>query len=367
MRYGTPIPLLVVLVTLLSGCHPGLTVTRLGPPGVNYESVPPDSVFLFRGKDRVLVGYRPIARLETSSIYELGGGEYLDEAEWMLLDKAAKLGAHGIIQEGPTEATAIRFTGGDARDMAADQVADPAGIKAEEKAAVKAAVLAEAAAPVRVDPASRVPAGPEPWRHTLRFPREVKTLFLAPLAVPQDLPVPDSVLAVTAETLYAELEAAGYRLVEEVEVADAVLFPDIEPVEARFVGDRAEWDGVSRKVGETRSTGAKVVSGFLNLLVHGESNRSDEDEPDDPAGWVWAISLVVSMENSIGALLYSGRGGIELLEKADFEGGIYIGDPGPEEYEVEEVAEEQLFTRTGRWRRAVGIALAGLGRGGGGS
>jgi hypothetical protein len=66
------------------------------------------------------------------------------------------------------------------------------------------------------------------------------------------------------------------------------------------------------------------------------------------------------MENSIGANLYSGRGGIELLEKADFEGGIYIGDPGPEEYELEEVPEEKLFTRTGRWRRAVGIALEGL-------
>ena len=36
--------------------------------------------------------------------------------------------------------------------------------------------------------------------------------------------------------------------------------------------------------------------------------------------------------------------------------------PVPLDYEIEEVADEDLFTRTGRWRRAVGIALAGLQR-----
>jgi len=171
----------------------------------------------------------------------------------------------------------------------------------------------------------------------------------------------------TAE-LHAELQAAGFDVfplndsIYDAMDFDAVLYPDVEPVEAHFYGDRARWDGVSGKVGETRSTGAKVVSGILNLLIRGESNTDDEYHEFDntPEGWVWALSLVVTMENSIGANIYTGRGGIELLEKADFEGGIYIGDPGPEGYEIEEVTEEKLFTRTGRWRRAVGLALEGL-------
>jgi hypothetical protein len=141
--------------------------------------------------------------------------------------------------------------------------------------------------------------------------------------------------------------------------ADCVLFPDLQGVLASFEGDEARWDGASQKVGETRSTGAKIVSWFLNALIGGEDDSEEEGTPD-PEGDVWALSLTVGIENVIGARVYEGRGGIELLEGADFAGGIYFGDPGPEDYEVEEIPAEKLFQRPGRIRRAVRLALEGL-------
>ena len=144
--------------------------------------------------------------------------------------------------------------------------------------------------------------------------------------------------------------------------ADGFLLPDIEGVEAYFDGDRAEWDGVEQKVGERRGTGAKIISGILNLFRKGEHDFSEEDTT--PYGSVWALSLVVRIENAIGAQVYLGRGGLELLEKADFEGGIWFGDPIPEQYEIQEVPDEELFQKRNRISRSVRIALSPLRRGG---
>ena len=109
-------------------------------------------------------------------------------------------------------------------------------------------------------------------------------------------------------------------------------------------------------MGETRSTGAKVVSTIANLLIRGE----DDGEEAEPTGRVSALSLVIEFENDIGAHLYTGRGGIELIEEADFEGGIYIGEKEPEEYEIIEVPDEFLFQKQSRLQRAVRIAFEPL-------
>ena len=151
------------------------------------------------------------------------------------------------------------------------------------------------------------------------------------------------------------------RLIEEQGV-EGFLVPQLQWTEAFFEGDKASWDGVEQKVGKTRSLGARVTSGILNALIRGE-DASDESEPP-PEGSVWALSLVVHIENTLGALLFTGRGGFELMEKADFEGGIWVGDPEPEEYEIVEVPAEKRFQRRGRILRAVRIALSPLRRGG---
>jgi hypothetical protein len=148
-------------------------------------------------------------------------------------------------------------------------------------------------------------------------------------------------------------------LMEDQGVA-GFLYPDIVGVRAYFVGDEAVWDGVKQKVGRTRSTGAKIVSGIANLLIRGEEDFEDLD----PEGSVAALSLVVKVQNSIGAHLFTGRGGIELLEGADFEGGVYIGEKEPEDYEIVEVPNEVLFQKRSRLQRAVRIALEPLLRGG---
>jgi hypothetical protein len=43
------------------------------------------------------------------------------------------------------------------------------------------------------------------------------------------------------------------------------------------------------------------------------------------------------------------------IEGADFAGGIYFGDPGPEDYEVIEVPDEALFQKRSRLEQAVRI------------
>jgi hypothetical protein len=237
-----------------------------------------------------------------------------------------------------------------------------------------------------------------------RFPREIGALAVAPLSVPEDITLPDSVLEAFVHDLHQELLGAGFsplppetyesisperteemkrrldprsgsemvgsansgdrsvrrRLVEEYGV-EGFLVPQLQWIEAYFEDDEASWDGVEQKVGKTRSLGARVTSGILNALIRGE-DASDESEPP-PEGSVWALSLVVQIENTLGALLFTGRGGFELMEKADFEGGIWIGDPEPEEYEIIEVPAEKRFQRRGRILRAVRTALSPLRRG----
>ena len=153
-----------------------------------------------------------------------------------------------------------------------------------------------------------------------------------------------------------KVEERVLHILEREHGAHGFLFPDMIGVEAWFDGDEARWDGIRQQVGETRSTGAKIVSSLLNIFIRGDGTQSDMD----PSGGVTALSLEVRIENAIGAHLYTGRGGIELIQEAEFEGGIYIGEQEPEEYEVIKVPDEALFQKRSRLERAVRIALEPL-------
>lgn len=355
---------------LLCACsHSRMMVTRIGPAGPEVTAVSPESVFVFTGEDRVLPKYRPIAHLSV----EPGrwGTTLRDVAslEEGFRRESGKLGADAIIL-GELGGSAFQDLGGEG-------------------------FWGTATAIRFLEP------GPRQGKPAARGPRDLRTIAVVPIAAPKDLPVPDSIDAAFIQDISEKLRAAGFFLLP-VEVFDSVwaaaepkvegvpdpvaalkdqdpvrsrehrtmrvlveehgvdgfVFPSIQHVEARFVGDKASWDGVSQKVGETRSIGARIVSGILNLIVNGDQDLTDNETTAE--GSVWALSLAVQIENAFGARLYFGRGGIELLEEADFEGGIWIGDPEPEEYQVVEVPAEEIFTRRRRIDRAVRIALQPL-------
>ncbi|MBT8397355.1 MAG: hypothetical protein HKO65_13075 [Gemmatimonadetes bacterium] len=378
------------IALLMAGCGLSPEVVMLGPPGKEYEAVPPQDVWVFSGQERVLVKHQPLARISVKESVWDEGGTFEEDILYQLRYEAGKVGAQGIVLGenehqsggGPLDlpipvwsATAIRFVG------------------EEQESAASAA----------------------------RSAKEVGTIAVAPLAIPEDIPVHDSIVDGFIQDIFSELEGAGFHLLPfetwesirsdvdpeptESEMAerragqppvppkasgvidpktglkatlsgdasekrvvlalaqeyavDAFLFPDIVGAQAYFEGDEARWDGIKQKVGDTRSTGAKILSGIANLILRGE----DDFQEPDPEGWVWALSLAVTVENAIGARVYYGRGGIELLEGADFAGGVYFGDPGPEDYEVIEVPDKALFQKRSRLQRAVKLALESLLRG----
>jgi hypothetical protein len=241
----------------------------------------------------------------------------------------------------------------------------------------------------------------ETIRSVARHPRDMNALVLAPMALPVDLPVEDSVVAALFGLLEERLQVNGFPVLP-VEVYDSVrqeldsealdpadpvfsqkeidwaraldrrilpvlrdklgidgyIFTEVQVVEASFEGNEASWDGVTQKVGKTRSFGARLFSGILNAILFNKDEIETEAPP--PTGSLWALSLEVRIENNLGATVFIGRGGIELLEKADFEGGIWIGDPQTEDWTPVEVSPEQRLTKEQRIERAVRIALKGL-------
>jgi hypothetical protein len=365
MRLSFPTCLVFALIAL--GCKSKTEIVPLGPPGQHFEPVAPESVFVFSSENRVRIKHQPLARISVGFNYGNASDESARRVEEALRKRAGKLGAHGIVLGSDEEVSEeVGWSGMPAGAATAIRFLDPdrlEGIEAVHSAA------------------------------------ELRTVVIAPLAVPEDLEVPDSIASGFTRDIHEHLLAAGFdplpldtwdwawervtggaesamdslaaaklndpastveqrvlRILEEEYGVDGFLFPDMVGVQARFDGDEARWDGIRQKVGETRSTGAKILSGLLNLFVRG---KGTEDVPD-PSGRVTALSLEIRIENTIGARLYSARGGIELIEGADFEGGIYIGEPEPEEYEVVEVPDEALFQKRSRLERAVRIALEPL-------
>ena len=328
---------------------------------------------VFDRSEDVLVDYERIALLSADFSWRVSSGPEQNRSNLILAlrEKAADLGSDAIILEEITgqrhwegwtikeayaNATAIRF--GEAGSMQRMEVA--------------------------------------------RSPENKRVIVVAPLTVIGYIPVPDSVSAGFTRDICDELRIAGFEavsaavydsvwaesvlevrdpfdpvtgvrhadragfvhrrtfrtLIEEYG-ADGILYPEIQMVDVAFKGTKAEWDGVSQKiVFAERSTGEK----FVDIVLHNTltENRSQA------TGALGAVSLAVQIENTVGAIIYTKRGGIELLEGL---GKLQLtifqsGDPGRGTRQTVVFPPEQIFKNPERNREAVRVVLEPLRRGG---
>lgn len=195
----------------------------------------------------------------------------------------------------------------------------------------------------------------------------LKTIAVAPVALPGDLEDPEPVRALFSSAIAAKLKNAGFAVVpatdagpvieqktkdaggvfdpttgkaDEAKVkalnaaighelkarfnADAVLVPSIRVVNAALSHDQAHWDGASEGAGK---------GGFWKAMVRTHS------------GSIRALSLVVILADPDGQLLYAKGGGIQVL------GNVTMGG------EIERRPRSELFVDGDRNENAVHIAL----------
>ena len=223
---------------------------------------------------------------------------------------------------------------------------------------------------------------------------DIRAIVVAPATPTNELPVPESVTAGFTQDICDGLRAAGWNvlptelydsiwtenlpkggglidplttlkyddraglvhrrtirtLIEEYG-ADGFLYPEIQIIEAEFKGNEAEWDGVSQEsVVDESSTVVKVAFAILSVL-----SNDDVDAFNQTRGSLKAVSLAVRIENTFGAMVYTKRGGIELLE------GV---DSRPDPWRAVTFPLDQIFNNPERNREAVRLALEPLRRGG---
>jgi len=206
-----------------------------------------------------------------------------------------------------------------------------------------------------------------------RVPREqfyggLKTIALAPIWTPKELVVPDSVKAKFESLLAAELRGAGFTVIAseqeqalwnsmtdsvggfydpktgEVDTVksrivwdkvysrlrtnfgvDAIMYPSILIVLAKFNNGKAEWDGTSEGVQKGK------FWTFLSGTSHSGTTR--------------ALSISITLKDSNFVTLYLNAGGIQALDKVGPFGGF------------EPVSQEELFAKEERNVKAVRLAL----------
>ena len=127
------------------------------------------------------------------------------------------------------------------------------------------------------------------------------------------------------------------RLVELYDPA-AILYPEIWIVGAPFSEGVARWDGTS-----------EALVGLGTRLLHAVGAAFSGSESHLPAGTLDALSLVVFVESIEGEELYSGSGGLRVVEKVG-------GDPE----EGAPVPPQTWFADRVRNRKAVELALGPL-------
>ncbi|KPJ86720.1 MAG: hypothetical protein AMS18_15330 [Gemmatimonas sp. SG8_17] len=205
---------------------------------------------------------------------------------------------------------------------------------------------------------------PVPTTHRFVAPREqvyakIDRIALTPVTLGEGAEVPEAVLLELDSLIAAKVQDAGFetvpavvhaeiwaRIVEELgglyspytgvfdeerfrtaveqlrnELReefnpDALLYPEIQVVEAEADYSQAKWDGASQSVGGS-------VGGVF-----------------------YALSLSVAIEDMDGAGLYIGRGGLELLERWDRMARDYVSLP-----------DSSLFVDKARIVNAVDLAL----------
>ncbi len=212
----------------------------------------------------------------------------------------------------------------------------------------------------------------------------VRTIALSPVVRGDGLPMRDTIRSSFEQDVRATLLAHGFNTVSGT-VYDSVRTAHILDVGGLFhpvTGHRYD-DRVLLVEQWTRQTliDEHGADGFLvqeiwNAPEYDSAQEAEWDEtrqrmvvPEDGApergpeflvldgiacpagdgctGMLRALSFTVRLENSFGAMLYTGRGGIELLELLDKRGQPYLLPPHP-------------FAKAGRIREAVALALAQL-------
>ena len=209
----------------------------------------------------------------------------------------------------------------------------------------------------------------------------VNAIVLAPVAVPDGFEFAESTLVTIDSLVEAGLVAAGFvtvpstsydevwsrilsqigalydpetgvQDVEKLEIAreqlfvdleelyhpHAVLFPEIQIVDAQFTEGVANWDGTSEPL---LSLGRRMmIAAFAAMFVSEGENA--------PTGSVEALSFAVVVQDMSGEELFMNAGGIQVLQKLNSNGSF------------REVPEAKLLADDGRNRKAVKRALEPL-------
>jgi hypothetical protein len=130
------------------------------------------------------------------------------------------------------------------------------------------------------------------------------------------------------EKKFQELQKASLKQIQTTTGAKALLRAKVTSVPARFSGCKASWDGTTQDVSTT----------FLGIFCSSAQAH----------GKVTALSLIVTLEDIDGNVLYFNGGGIQLLAKISF--GL----------DFQDVPKEELLTDKTRNRAAVDQALGPL-------
>ena len=123
------------------------------------------------------------------------------------------------------------------------------------------------------------------------------------------------------------------------------------PVVARFQGTEAKWHGTSQHVVDVPDAlsgvlgVASAILGAFNVQCSDEEEECEDEEGMVNRGMVRALSLMIRVENAIGADLHTGWGGIGVAQMVDSDG---------EPFDV------PVLPDADRNREAVLIALEGL-------
>ena len=356
----------MILALAGSGCGVKTNVVMLDPAGPTFGTVSPDSVLVFASPSSVRVDYDSLAILSAGG--RSSGALAPDEAAVIasLKEEAGGLGADGIIlgeilAQRPASAT--------------DRTLPARG----------------SAVAIRIGDGA---SGPPALQTSARSMEEIRTIALLPVIRVDGRAVPDTIRSEFERDVSAELDAAGFNtvsvaihdsvrrahilavgdlfdpltgqrddrrwrlveqrtrktLIDEYEV-DGFLVEEIWTVPAFYSGTVAEWDGTRQSLTgpEAVTTDMELAATLLDvLLCSDEDTEGCEDESEGFRGALAALSFMVRVESTIGAMLYTGRGGIEVLELLDDSGEPYA-QPAPHPFDTRE-----------RNRAAVALALAHL-------
>ena len=128
----------------------------------------------------------------------------------------------------------------------------------------------------------------------------------------------------------AKADALIQRTMREVQAQaqfDAVLFPTLQPVTARFAAGIARWDGASEE----------LFGKLFGVLPMG----------GNVSGTVGALTLVIEVKDAAGSLLYLQHGGVQVLQKIS--GSTFTPVP-----------KDEILTKDERNLRAIEIASEAL-------